>query len=158
MSIFQTYLQLGFQHILNWQAILPVLAIVFSGVHFLLEINDPFQFTEISTLIFTLLIIISIFAATHHGMRKGLVGIKKGLAEGGLQRWNLFAGMLGGIFVAIQTNTVPLIGVAIYSVASISGQTASSLIVDSLGLAGGAKKHITSRRIVTGKQIGRAHV
>jgi len=93
------------------------------------------------------LIVIAIFAATHHGMRQGLNGIKRGLAEGGLQRWNLFAGMLGGIFVSIQTNTVPLIGVAIYSVASISGQTASSLIVDATGLTGGAKKHITFRRI-----------
>lgn len=93
------------------------------------------------------LIVIAIFAASHHGMRQGLNGIKRGLAEGGLQRWNLFAGMLGGIFVSIQTNTVPLIGVAIYSVASISGQTASSLIVDATGLTGGAKKHITFRRI-----------
>ena len=93
------------------------------------------------------LLVISLVAAKHHGMKQGLAGIKRGIAEGGLKRWNLFAGMLGGIFVSIQTNTVPLIGVAIYSVASISGQTASSLIVDSLGLAGGSKKHITFRRI-----------
>jgi transporter family-2 protein len=93
------------------------------------------------------LIVISIFAMAHKGMRQGFIGIKRGLAEGGLKHWNLFAGMLGGIFVAIQTNTVTVIGVAIYSVASISGQTASSLIVDALGLAGGAKKHIDSRRI-----------
>ena len=93
------------------------------------------------------LLIISLVAAKHHGMKQGLAGIKRGIAEGGLKRWNLSAGMLGGIFVSIQTNTVPLIGVAAYSVASISGQTASSLIVDSLGLAGGAKKHITFRRI-----------
>lgn len=93
------------------------------------------------------LIVIAIFAATHHGMRQGLLGIKEGIATGGLKKWNLFAGMLGGIFVAIQTNTVPLIGVAIYSVASISGQTASSLIVDAFGLSGGAKKHITFRRV-----------
>jgi transporter family-2 protein len=94
------------------------------------------------------LIVIAIFAATHHGMRQGLTGIKEGIATGGLKRWNLFAGMLGGIFVAIQTNTVTIIGVAVYSVASISGQTASSLVVDALGLAGGAKKHITFRRIL----------
>ena len=94
------------------------------------------------------LIIIAIFAATHHGMKQGLLGIKRAVIEGNLKRWNLFAGMLGGIFVAIQTNTVPLIGVAIYSVASISGQTASSLIVDAFGLTGGVKKHITFRRIL----------
>ena len=93
------------------------------------------------------LVVIALVAATHHGMRQGLLGIKAGITSGALKRWNLFAGMLGGTFVAIQTNTVPLIGVAIYSVASISGQTASSLIVDALGLAGGAKKHITFRRI-----------
>ena len=94
------------------------------------------------------LIVISLFAFANHGMRQGLAGIKRGLAEGGLQRWNLFAGMLGGIFVAIQTNTVTVIGVAVYSVASISGQTASSLIVDAFGLSGGEKKHITFRRIL----------
>lgn len=94
------------------------------------------------------LLVISLVAAKHHGMKQGLAGIKQGIAEGGLQRWNLFAGMLGGIFVSIQTNTVPLIGVAVYSVASISGQTASSLIVDSLGLSGAAKKHITFRRVL----------
>lgn len=94
------------------------------------------------------LVIITIFALAHHGMKQGLVGIKEAVAAGHLQRWNLFAGMLGGTFVAIQTNTVPIIGVAIYSVASISGQTASSLFVDAFGLAGGAKKHITFRRVL----------
>ena len=94
------------------------------------------------------LLVISLVAAKHHGMKQGLAGIKQGIAEGGLQRWNLFAGMMGGIFVSIQTNTVPLIGVAVYSVASISGQTASSLVVDSLGLSGAAKKHITFRRVL----------
>jgi len=94
------------------------------------------------------LIIIAIFAFTHHGIRQGLLGIKEAVKLGKLPRWNLFAGMLGGTFVAIQTNTVPIIGVAIYSVASIAGQTASSLIVDAYGLSGGAKKHITFRRVL----------
>lgn len=94
------------------------------------------------------LIIILIFAVSHRGMKQGVLAIKQAVIEGNLKRWNLFAGMLGGTFVAIQTNTVPIIGVAIYSVASIAGQTASSLIVDSFGLAGGAKKAITFRRIL----------
>jgi transporter family-2 protein len=37
--------------------------------------------------------------------------------------------------------------VAIYSVASIAGQTAASLIVDRIGFTGGGKKHITPRRV-----------
>jgi transporter family-2 protein len=94
------------------------------------------------------LIVIALIGIFNRGMRQGLKGIKKGISDGGLKRWNLFAGMLGGIFVAIQTNTVTVIGVAVYSVASISGQTVSSLIVDALGLDGGAKKAITFRRIL----------
>ena len=47
------------------------------------------------------------------------------------------AGALGGTFVALQTQIVPLVVVAIYSVASIAGQTAMSLGVDRVGLTGG---------------------
>ena len=36
---------------------------------------------------------------------------------------------------------------AIYSVASIAGQTAASLLVDRLGITGGGKKQITTRRL-----------
>jgi transporter family-2 protein len=41
-----------------------------------------------------------------------------------------------------------LIGVAIYSVASIAGQTAMSLVVDRIGLTGGGKKLISPRRVL----------
>jgi transporter family-2 protein len=55
--------------------------------------------------------------------------------------------MLGASFVAVQTQIVPLIGVAIYSVAAIAGQSAISLLVDRIGLTGGGKKEITPRRV-----------
>ena len=109
-------------------------------------IGNPIQAATIS--FSSGLIIIAIFAVTHQGMKQGLAGIRAAVREEKLPRWNLFAGMLGGTFVAIQTNTVPLIGVAIYSVASIAGQTASSLIVDAYGLSGGKKQHITLRRVL----------
>ena len=70
------------------------------------------------------------------------------MANKEIARWKLFAGALGGSFVAIQTQIVPLIGVAIYSVASIAGQTAMSLIVDRIGLTGGGKKLISPRRVL----------
>jgi transporter family-2 protein len=40
-----------------------------------------------------------------------------------------------------------LIGVAVYSVASLAGQTATSLIVDRIGLTGGGPKSISPRRV-----------
>jgi transporter family-2 protein len=55
---------------------------------------------------------------------------------------------MGGIFVAIQTFTVPIIGVALLSVVMIAGQTLASLIVDRIGITGGGKQPITLRRVL----------
>ena len=88
--------------------------------------------------------LISIFTPT---IRNGMKNLKGAVSRKEIPVWTLFAGMLGGAFVAVQTQIVPIIGVAIYSVASIAGQTAASLIVDRIGLTGGGKKQITVRRV-----------
>lgn len=93
------------------------------------------------------LIIISIVAAFNPAIKEGIKNLKSAVSIKEIPKWTLFAGMLGGSFVAFQTSIVPLVGVAIYSVASIAGQTAASLFVDRVGLTGGGKKHITPRRI-----------
>ena len=93
------------------------------------------------------LIIISIIALFTPSIKEGARNLRGAVARKELPKWTLFAGALGGGFVAVQTHIVPLIGVAIYSVASIAGQTAASLVVDRIGLTGGGKKHITPRRI-----------
>ena len=94
------------------------------------------------------LIIVAIFALSNRQVREGVSRLRLAVARKAFPRWTLFAGMLGGTFVAIQTHVVPFIGVAIYTVASLAGQTATSLLVDRIGLTGGGKKHITSRRIL----------
>lgn len=93
------------------------------------------------------LIIIVIVALFNPSIKQGVRTLSKAVKERKLPSWTLFAGMLGGSFVAVQTQIVPLIGVAIYSVASIAGQSAISLVVDRIGLTGGGKKHITPRRV-----------
>jgi len=93
------------------------------------------------------LLIIAIVAIFSPSIKEGARNLKGAVARKELPKWTLFAGALGGSFVAVQTHIVPLIGVAIYSVASIAGQTAASLVVDRIGLTGGGKKHITPRRI-----------
>ena len=93
------------------------------------------------------LIIITAIAIFNPSIKEGIHNLRIAIASKEIARWKLLAGALGGSFVAIQTNIVPLIGVAIYSVASIAGQTAMSLIVDRIGLTGGGKKLISPRRI-----------
>jgi len=93
------------------------------------------------------LIIISFISAFNPAIKNGIRNLRGALKRKEIPLWTLFAGMLGGSFVAVQTQIVPIIGVAIYSVASIAGQTAASLVVDRIGLTGGGKKHITVRRV-----------
>ena len=93
------------------------------------------------------LIIIAVIAAFNPAIKEGIKNLRSAVANKEIARWKLLAGALGGSFVAIQTHIVPLIGVAIYSVASIAGQTAMSLVVDRIGLTGGGKKLISRRRV-----------
>jgi transporter family-2 protein len=93
------------------------------------------------------LIIILIITPFNSHIKEGIANLRYAVVRKEIAKWKLLAGALGGSFVAIQTQVVPLIGVAIYSVASIAGQTAMSLIVDRIGLTGGGKKPISVRRI-----------
>lgn len=94
------------------------------------------------------LLIIFVISLFNSKIKNGIKNLRTAVANKEIARWKLFAGALGGSFVAIQTQIVPLIGVAIYSVASIAGQTAMSLVVDRIGLTGGGKKLISPRRVL----------
>jgi transporter family-2 protein len=93
------------------------------------------------------LIIIAMIAVFNPAIKEGVKNLRSAVANKEIAQWKLLAGALGGSFVAIQTHIVPLIGVAIYSVASIAGQTAISLVVDRIGMTGGGKKLISRRRV-----------
>ena len=93
------------------------------------------------------LIVIALITPFNSAIKKGIRNLQSAVKAKEIPRWRLFAGVLGGSFVALQTQVVPLIGVALYSVASIAGQTATSLVVDRIGLTGGGKKLISKRRV-----------
>ena len=93
------------------------------------------------------LIIIVLISFFNPSIKEGIRNLREAVQEKKIARWKLFAGMLGGTWVAVQTHIVPLIGVAIFSVASIAGQATASLIVDRIGLTGGGKKLLSKRRV-----------
>ena len=93
------------------------------------------------------LIIIVLISVFNPSIKEGIRNLREAVQEKKIARWKLFAGMLGGTWVAVQTHIVPLIGVAIFSVASIAGQATASLIVDRIGLTGGGKKLLSKRRV-----------
>jgi transporter family-2 protein len=93
------------------------------------------------------LFFITIYAIFSPKIKEGIKRLRSAVSSGEIPKIRLLAGSLGGAFVALQTSVVPLIGVALYSVASIAGQSAVSLLVDRIGLTGGGVKLISSRRI-----------
>ncbi len=81
-------------------------------------------------------------------MRTGLRRVGPALRERRLPWWALPTGVLGGVFIACQSYSVALVGVALFSVGMVAGQTANSLIVDRVGLSPIGRTSVTPRRLV----------
>lgn len=94
------------------------------------------------------LLFVSVIALFRKDVRSGFRQIFSAVNLKLLPSWRLGAGALGASFVAMQTYTVPIAGVALFTVASLAGQTGISLWVDHVGLAGGSRVIITKRRVI----------
>jgi len=94
------------------------------------------------------LIFVSLISLVRVDIRAGYRDIFKASKLKQIPSWSLGAGALGASFVAISTHVVPNAGVALFTVASLAGQTTISLWVDHIGVAGGVKTVITKRRII----------
>ena len=94
------------------------------------------------------LLFVSLIALSRKDVRDGFKAIFIAVKQTNLPPLTLAAGALGASFVAMQTYVVPIAGVALFTVASLAGQTGISLWVDKLGLSGGAKSLITKRRVI----------
>lgn len=94
------------------------------------------------------LVLLSIALAFFPGMRTGLRRLRPALRERRLAWWAVPAGALGGLFIACQSYAVALVGVALFSVGMVAGQTASSLAVDRLGLSPIGRTRVTAPRLV----------
>ncbi len=94
------------------------------------------------------LVFVSLISLVKKDVRTGFKDIFKASKAKQLPSWRLGAGVLGASFVAISTYVVPIAGVALFTIASLAGQTAISLWVDHIGVAGSGKTLITKRRVV----------
>jgi transporter family-2 protein len=67
---------------------------------------------------------------------------------GMLRWWQCLGGLSGAFLVATQSITVAVIGVAVFTVAVVAGQAASSLVVDRLGFGPAGSQPFTPLRVV----------
>ena len=94
---------------------------------------------------FVILVIASIF------WRPGRVGIRRvvtAVRTRSIPWWFVVGGAAGAFFVVSQSLVVGLVGVALFTVGIVAGQTVSSLLVDRRGLGTMAPKRVTPQRLV----------
>lgn len=80
--------------------------------------------------------------------RIGFDAIRHALASRSLPWWAVLGGSAGAFFVMSQGLVGGIIGVAIFSVAVVTGQTFGSVIIDARGLFGAMKVPLTASRLV----------
>lgn len=92
-------------------------------------------------------VVLLVAAAFAPALRVGVRRVLAALRAHELKWWQVLGGMLGAYFVFSQTISVPLVGVALFTVAIVAGQSGSSLIVDRVGLGPAGRQAISPRRI-----------
>ena len=78
--------------------------------------------------------------------RAGVGRLRESLRTRALRPWQVLGGSCGAFLVTMQGITVPLLGVAVFTVAVVAGQIVFSLPVDRAGLGPGGPQPITLPR------------
>lgn len=94
------------------------------------------------------LVILLVLLLFSKEMRSGVAGIRTATANRQLPWWLLLGGMAGALTVFSQAMTAAIIGVALFSVAMVAGQTLSSLLIDRIGLGPAGIIRPTARRLL----------
>jgi transporter family-2 protein len=79
--------------------------------------------------------------------RRGLTALRGSLRSGALRPWQCLGGTCGAFLVATQGLAVATLGVAVFIVALVAGQSASGLVVDRLGAGPGGRRPVTGPRL-----------
>jgi transporter family-2 protein len=95
------------------------------------------------------LILVLVLLAIVPSIRRGVARIPHAIRSGELAWWQILGGIFGGFFVAVQSAAVPFVGVAVFTVAVVAGQSTSSLFVDRAGLGPAGRVPITLTRVIS---------
>lgn len=93
------------------------------------------------------LILAAIFAISARG-RQGMRAVVSACRDGRLSWWMLLGGLGGAFFVLAQGLVAGIIGVAIFTIAIVTGQTLTGLLVDAVGFAGVRRAPLRPARVI----------
>ena len=96
-----------------------------------------------------LIVLVVLSAALPQG-RRGFGALVTGLRERRIPIWMLCGGVAGALSVATQSLAVGIIGVALFTVGVVAGQTVSGLLLDRAGVGPAGVVAVTPARLVGG--------
>jgi transporter family-2 protein len=94
------------------------------------------------------LVIIALVLILSRPGRRGVSTVVGAIRRGEIPWWHTAGGVAGGLFVLSQGLVVGLLGIALFTVAAVAGQTISGMVIDSRGIGTVAPKAITVTRII----------
>jgi transporter family-2 protein len=94
------------------------------------------------------LVIISAVLLVSRAGRKGIRTVGAAIRAREIPWWHTAGGIAGGLFVLSQGLVVGLLGIALFTVATVAGQTISGMVIDARGIGKGPPKAITVTRII----------
>ncbi len=110
------------------------------------RLDDGFTAALLSFSIGLVFVLATVFA-----LPSGRAGLRRAgsqLRSGELPWWMLLGGLAGAFLVLGQGLVAGILGVAVYTVATVTGQTIVGLVLDAIGFAGAARKPVTAPRVI----------
>ncbi|WP_231919252.1 DMT family transporter [Microterricola viridarii] len=115
------------------------------------QLNDGYTAAAISfgSGLVILLIVLCVWKPGRVGLGRVARALRPNeLGERELKPWMLLGGLAGAFFVASQGLTAAVLGVALFTVAIVAGQTISGMVLDRVGLAPGGHRPLTADRLI----------
>ncbi|HEY1487250.1 MAG TPA: DMT family transporter [Micromonosporaceae bacterium] len=109
------------------------------------HMHDGFAAALVSFLVG--LVVVGAVAMLQPSARVGMAEVRSALALHKLRFWQCLGGAGGALVVASQSLTVGTLGVALFTVALVAGQSSGSLAVDRAGLGPSGPQQLTARRV-----------
>lgn len=94
------------------------------------------------------MVVATIVVLSRTAFRRSLKAMMKLLRGGQIRWWECLAGVGGAYFVTTQSASVPILGVAVFAVSVVAGQTSTSALLDRLGFGPAGRQPVTLVRLL----------
>jgi len=92
-------------------------------------------------------LLITIVTLALPGVRRGVRGFLADVRAGRQPWWLLLGGTIGAFFVFAQSVVAPVVGLALFTVVGVAGQSIGSITIDRLGVLGMPRRGLTWPRL-----------